>query len=96
MSRSIIFGLAAIAMMASAAASAQNETPIVVEGTQPAASDKKVCKSEEVVGTRFKKKICRTQAEWLALQQDGRGMVQGHQQNACRQGASSVGGAIQC
>ena len=31
-----------------------------------------VGKSEEVVGTRFKKKICRTQAEWLALQQDGR------------------------
>ena len=96
MSRSITCGLVSIAMMATTAASAQNTDPIVVNGTAPAASDKKVCKSEEVVGTRFKKKTCRTQAEWLALQQDGRSMVQGQQQNACRQGAASVGGAIQC
>ncbi len=95
MSRLISLGLASIAMMASTAASPPNEAPIVVDGTA-AASQKKVCKSEEVVGTRFKKKVCRTQAEWLALQQDGRSTVQGYQQNACRQGTSSVGGAIQC
>lgn len=96
MSRVFTSCLASVALLASTAAIAQNEAPIIVDGPRTAASEKKVCKTEEVIGTRFTKKVCRTQAEWQALQQDGRNTVQGYQQNACRQGAASVGGAIQC
>jgi hypothetical protein len=78
----------------SAAAGAKSsEAPVIVEGDAKA---KKICKSEPVVGSRFAKKICHTQAEWLAIQQSDRVATEQYQRAPCRGGADSVGGSIQC
>jgi hypothetical protein len=69
------------------------EAPVIVQGES---KSKKVCKSEPIVGSRFVKKICHTQAEWLAIQQQHRVTTEQYQRDPCRGGAASVGGAIQC
>ena len=58
---------------------------------------KKVCKTEPVIGSRVGgKRVCRTPAEWAAIQLQDRQTVEGYQHQACRNGATSTGGAIQC
>jgi hypothetical protein len=83
---------AAICLPASVYAQAP-EAPVIVTGES---KERKVCKSEPVVGSRFAKKICHTQAEWLAIQQQNRVTTEEYQRSPCRSGAASVGGPIQC
>lgn len=67
--------LAAAALLAAngpAAAQAEpagNASPASAPAAKPA-KDKMVCKSEPVTGTRFGKKVCRTESEWRQLRQD--------------------------
>jgi hypothetical protein len=86
--------LSGAAMCLSTSVYAQvSQAPVIVQGES---KDKKVCKSEPVVGSRFVKKTCHTQAEWLAIQQQHRVTTEQYQRAPCRAGAASVGGAIQC
>lgn len=36
--------------------------------TADAAKEKKICRSEEVTGSIFTKRVCHTKAEWVALE----------------------------
>lgn len=39
-----------------------------VDATSDAAKEKKICRSEEVTGSMFTKRVCHTKAEWAALE----------------------------
>ena len=93
-SRLFVCVLSSATLLSATAAYAQaSQAPVIVEGDAKA---KKVCKSEPVVGSRFVKKICHTQAEWLAIQQNDRVATEQYQRAPCRAGAASTGGSIQC
>ena len=92
--RFFICVLSSATILSATTAHAQaGQEPVIVEGD---AKGKKVCKSEPVVGTRFTKKICHSQAEWLAIQQNDRIATEQYQRAPCRAGAASTGGSIQC
>jgi len=66
--------LAAAALLAASEPAAQSEpaanaTPAAAPPAKPA-KDKMVCKEEPVTGTRFGKRVCRTESEWRQLRQD--------------------------
>lgn len=66
--------LAAAALFAASEPAAQaeptaNAAPASAPAAKPA-KDKMVCKSEPVTGTRFGKKVCRTESEWRQMRQD--------------------------
>ena len=66
--------LAAAALLAASEPPAQTEpTANAAPASAPAAKpaqDKMVCKEEPVTGTRFGKRVCRTESEWRQLRQD--------------------------
>ncbi|WP_242138371.1 MULTISPECIES: hypothetical protein [unclassified Sphingomonas] len=47
--------------------------PITAQATEPQSSDKtaegdkKICRSEEVTGSLFPKRVCRSKAEWATI-----------------------------
>jgi hypothetical protein len=96
MLRMIAFVLSSAAMMLSSAAYAQASSAPQAPTATTESKAKRVCKSDPVIGSRFVKKICHTQAEWDAIQKNDRSMVDGYQRQACRSGAGSSSGNIQC
>ena len=96
MLRLITFVLSSATMVLSTAVYAQASSAPQAPTANAESKAKRVCKSEPVVGSRFAKKVCHTQAEWEAIQQNDRLMLEGHQRQACRGGAASTTGAIQC
>ena len=71
-----ILTLAAAVAMA-AATPAAGAAPVAPEGAAQAApaakpenSDKQICKTEPLVGSRVPKKVCATKAEWEARRQN--------------------------
>lgn len=67
------------------------ETPAPAEAAPPASKpaqlvvgdpNEVICKNEEVIGTRFAKRICMTRAQREARAKAGREMLQGQQKNS--------------
>ena len=59
------------------AAVGANPAPAAPQAKPAEAADKKICKREEVIGSRVSgKRICRTKAQWDALQQQDQRALQ--------------------
>ncbi len=65
--------LASAALLAAgepAAAQAAQTSTAAPPATAKPQKEKMVCKEEPVTGTRFGKRVCRTEAEWRQMRQD--------------------------
>lgn len=81
----LVFGLAVFAT----ACASESVKPTSVASTAPAAADGAVfCREVEVTGTRFRRRVCRTQEEWSALDEEQRAAGQAFTRDT--QGNSTV------
>lgn len=60
------------------------EVPPAADATsaKPNDGDKVICRTEQKTGQRFNSKVCHTKAQWAAMGEYGRSLVEASQQGA--------------